>query len=74
MLGVIDPEMMVLVTGRTNLDAFTKSVREKLLRLVQFELKEYVWMRKVCFSLILCYTRFCNVMDLKNRKTILFFR
>ena len=29
-LGVIDPEMMVQATGRTNLDVFAKSVREKL--------------------------------------------
>ena len=29
-LGVIDPEMMVQATGRTDLDAFAKSVREKL--------------------------------------------
>ena len=29
-LGVIDPEMMVQATGRTNLDDFVKSVREKL--------------------------------------------
>ena len=29
-LGVIDPEMMVPATGRTNLDVFAKSVREKL--------------------------------------------
>jgi len=29
-LGVIDPEMMVLTTGRTDLDVFAKSVREKL--------------------------------------------
>ena len=26
-LGVIDPEMMVQATGRTNLDVFAKSVR-----------------------------------------------
>lgn len=30
-LGVIDPEMMVQATGRTDLDVFAKSVREKLL-------------------------------------------
>ncbi len=29
-LGVIDPEMMVKATGRTDLDVFAKSVREKL--------------------------------------------
>ena len=29
-LGVIDPEMMVQATGRTDLDVFAKSVREKL--------------------------------------------
>jgi len=29
-LGVIDPEMMVQATGRTDLDACAKSVREKL--------------------------------------------
>ena len=29
-LGVIDPEMMVQATGRTDLEAFAKSVREKL--------------------------------------------
>jgi len=29
-LGVIDPEMIVQATGRTDLDAFAKSVREKL--------------------------------------------
>jgi len=29
-LGVIDPEMMVRATGRTDLEAFAKSVREKL--------------------------------------------
>ena len=29
-LGVIDLEMMVQATGRTNLDVFAKSVREKL--------------------------------------------
>ena len=29
-LGVIDPEMIVQVTGRTDLEAFAKSVREKL--------------------------------------------
>ena len=29
-LGVIDPEMMVQATGRTDLDVFEKSVREKL--------------------------------------------
>ena len=29
-LGVIDPEMMVQTTRRTNLDAFAKSVLEKL--------------------------------------------
>ena len=29
-LGVIDPEMMVPATGRTDLEAFAKSVREKL--------------------------------------------
>ena len=29
-LGVIDPEMMVQATGRTDLDVSTKSVREKL--------------------------------------------
>jgi uncharacterized protein (DUF302 family) len=29
-LGVIDPEMMVQATGRTALEAFAKSVREKL--------------------------------------------
>ena len=30
-LGAIDPEMMTQATGRTDLDAFAKSVREKLL-------------------------------------------
>ena len=29
-LGVIDPEMMVKATGRTDLDIFAKNVREKL--------------------------------------------
>ena len=29
-LGVIDPEMMVQATGRTDLEASAKSVREKL--------------------------------------------
>ena len=29
-LGVIDPGMMVQATGRTDLDVFAKSVREKL--------------------------------------------
>ena len=29
-LGFIDPEMMVQATGRTDLDVFAKSVREKL--------------------------------------------
>jgi uncharacterized protein (DUF302 family) len=29
-LGFIDPEMMVKATGRTDLEAFAKSVREKL--------------------------------------------
>ena len=29
-LGVIDPEMMVQATGRTDLEACAKSVREKL--------------------------------------------
>ena len=29
-LGVIDPGMMVQATGRADLDAFAKSVREKL--------------------------------------------
>ena len=29
-LGVIDPEMMVLATGKTDLETFAKSVREKL--------------------------------------------
>ena len=29
-LGVIDPQMMVQAIGRTDLDAFAKSVREKL--------------------------------------------
>ena len=29
-LGVIDPEMMVQATGSTDLDAFAKSVQEKL--------------------------------------------
>ena len=29
-LGVIDPEMTVQATGRTDLEAFAKSVREKL--------------------------------------------
>ena len=29
-LGVIDPEMMVQATGRTDLEAFAKSVQEKL--------------------------------------------
>ena len=29
-LGFIDPEMMVQATGRTDLEAFAKSVREKL--------------------------------------------
>ena len=29
-LGVIDPEMMLQATGRTDLDVFAKSVREKL--------------------------------------------
>ena len=29
-LGVIDPEMMLQATGRTDLEAFAKSVREKL--------------------------------------------
>ena len=29
-IGVIDPEMMVQVTGRTDLDVFVKSVREIL--------------------------------------------
>ena len=29
-LGVIDPEMMVQATRRTDLEAFAKSVREKL--------------------------------------------
>ena len=29
-LGVIDPEMMVQAIGSTDLDAFAKSVREKL--------------------------------------------
>ena len=29
-LGVIDPEMMVQATGRTDLDVLAKSVREKL--------------------------------------------
>ncbi len=29
-LGVIDPEMMVKATGRTDLEASAKSVREKL--------------------------------------------
>jgi len=29
-LGVIDPEMMVKATGRTDLDIFAKYVREKL--------------------------------------------
>ncbi len=29
-LGVIDPKMMVQATGRTELEAFAKSVREKL--------------------------------------------
>ncbi len=29
-LGVIDPEMMVQATGSTDLEAFAKSVREKL--------------------------------------------
>ena len=29
-LGVIDPEMMVQATGKTDVEAFEKSVREKL--------------------------------------------
>jgi|TARA_B110000879_G_C11123546_1_gene492876 uncharacterized protein (DUF302 family) len=29
-LGVIDPEMKVKATGRTDLDIFAKNVREKL--------------------------------------------
>ena len=29
-LGVIDPEMMVQATGRTDLEVFAKSVQEKL--------------------------------------------
>ncbi len=29
-LGAIDPEMMVQATGRTDLEDFAKSVREKL--------------------------------------------
>ncbi len=29
-MGVIDPEMMVKATGRTDLDIFAKNVREKL--------------------------------------------
>ena len=29
-LGVIDPEMMVQTTGRTDLDVLAKSVRDKL--------------------------------------------
>jgi len=29
-LGVIDPEMIVKATGRTDLDIFAKNVREKL--------------------------------------------
>ena len=29
-LGVIDPEMMVQTTGKTDLDVLAKSVREKL--------------------------------------------
>ena len=29
-LGVIDPKMMVQATGRTDLESFAKSVREKL--------------------------------------------
>ena len=29
-LGVIDPEMTVQTTGRTDLEAFAKSVQEKL--------------------------------------------
>jgi hypothetical protein len=29
-LGVIDPEMMLQAIGRTDLEAFAKSVREKL--------------------------------------------
>ena len=30
-LGIFDPEMMMQATGRTDLEAFAKSVREKLL-------------------------------------------
>ena len=39
-LGVIDPEMMVQATGRTNFDVFAKSVRKNYkLHLIEFELK-----------------------------------
>ena len=39
-LGVIDPEMMVQATGRTDLEAFAKSVQENYkLHLIKFELK-----------------------------------
>ena len=39
-LGVIDPEMMVQATARTNLDVFTKVYEKNYkLHLIQFELK-----------------------------------
>ncbi len=39
-LGVIDPEMMVQATGRTDLETFAKSVLENYkLHLIQFGLK-----------------------------------